>query len=260
MKNLGYYNGKIGLLEDMKIPILDRAVYFGDGVYDVAYSVNGRILCLEEHIDRFFKNIAQMQINTHLNKNQLRSLIFELVEKLDSKNLQIYFQMSRGTGIREHAFDDNMQGNLLIMINEKEVISDGFVDCITKEDTRFYHCNIKTLNLIPSVLAAKEAKDKNVYEVIFHRNKRVTECSHSNVHIIKENKLITAPLDNLILPGVSRMYLIEHMKERGYEILEKEYYLDDLYSADYVLLSAAGSPCLCVKNVDGFEYRKFTSI
>ena len=255
MKSLGYYNGKIGELEEMEIPMLDRAVYFGDGVYDVAYAVNYQVILLDEHIDRFYENIAKMKINPPINQDSLKDIILNLVKMLDCGDLQIYFQMSRGSGIREHAYCDNMKGNLLIMINEKKIISNIDVECITKEDTRFLHCDLKTLNLIPAVMAAKEAKDKNVYEVIFHRNGRITECSHSNVHIIKGNKFITAPLDNLILPGVSRKHLIKKMKIKGYEIQEREYYLDELYSADYVLLTAAGAPCLSVKKVDGYSYK-----
>lgn len=255
MKNIGYYNGIVDSLENLKIPVLDRAVYFGDGVYDVAYAINWNIISLDEHLDRLYKNLKLLKINEPLEKNNLKSLIIDLSKRLDNGNLQIYFQISRGSAIREHAFSDDMQSNLLIMINEKEIIKDKYVDCITKEDTRFYHCNIKTLNLIPSVLAAKEALDKGVYEVIFHRNKRITECSHSNVHIMKNGRFITAPEDNLILPGISRKHLIEKMRLDGVEVLEKEYYLEDLYSADIVYITAAGAPCLKVKKIDNIHYK-----
>lgn len=255
MKNIGYYNGTVDCLENLQIPVLDRAVYFGDGVYDVAYAVNKEVIYLDEHIDRLYKNMQLLDINKPILKTGLKSLILELIKRVEAVDLQIYFQVSRGSAIREHAYSDNMKSNLLIMINEKKIIENKYVDCITMEDTRFLHCNIKTLNLIPSIMAAKLAQRKNVFEVIFHRNKRITECSHSNVHIMKNNVFITAPADNLILPGISRKHLIEKMKSEGIEVEEREYYLEDLYSADKVFLTAAGSPCVLAHKVDNIFYK-----
>ena len=104
--------------------------------------------------------------------------------------------------MRNHVFPEG-KANLWIMLKPAE-IADGTkpIKLITAEDTRFFHCNIKTLNLIPSVMAAEKAKRAGAEECVFYRpGKRVTECAHSNCHIIKDGKLITAPTDNLILPG-----------------------------------------------------------
>jgi D-alanine transaminase len=119
------------------------------------------------------------------------------------------------------------------------------------EDTRFLHCNIKTLNLIPSVIASQRAKEAGCFETVFHRNGRVTECAHSNVHIIKDGKLITAPTDNLILPGIARKHIIEACKKMGIPVLEEPYYLEQLLDADEVLVSSAGALCLAANQIDG---------
>ncbi len=119
------------------------------------------------------------------------------------------------------------------------------------EDTRFLHCNIKTLNLIPSVIASQKAKEADCFEAVFHRNGRVTECAHSNVHIIKDGKLITAPTDNLILPGIARKHIIEACEKLGIPVLEEPYYLEQLFEADEVLVSSAGALCLVASEIDG---------
>ncbi|MCD7819896.1 MAG: aminotransferase class IV, partial [Lachnospiraceae bacterium] len=213
MKTLGYYNGKYGELENMSIPMNDRVCWFGDGVYDAGPCRNYRIFALDEHVDRFFNSAGLLKIKIPVSKQELKDLLNELVRKMDSGNLFVYFQVTRGTGIRNHAFTEGA-GNLWVSLTEAE-ISDGKepIRLITTEDTRFYHCNIKTLNLIPSVMAAQRAKEAGCQEAVFYRpGGRVTECAHSNVHIIQDGMLRTAPTDNLILPGIARAHLIHACK------------------------------------------------
>ena len=119
------------------------------------------------------------------------------------------------------------------------------------EDTRFLHCNIKTLNLIPAVIASQRAKEAGCAETVFHRNGRVTECAHSNVHIIREGTFVTAPTDNLILPGIARKHIIAACKKLGIPVSETPYTIDDLKNADEIMISSAGSLCLAAEEIDG---------
>ena len=210
MKTLGYYNGKFGELDEMSIPMNDRVCWFGDGVYDAGLSRNYKIFALNEHIDRLFNSAGLLDIKVPVTKAELADLLQEMVNKMDTGNLFVYYQVTRGTGMRNHVFPEG-KANLWIMLKPAE-IADGTkpIKLITAEDTRFFHCNIKTLNLIPSVMAAEKAKRAGAEECVFYRpGKRVTECAHSNCHIIKDGKLITAPTDNLILPGIVRAHLIK---------------------------------------------------
>ena len=160
MKNLGYYNGKFDELEKMTVPMNDRVHWFGDGVYDAGPCRNYHIFAIDEHIDRFFNSAALLDIVMPVNKQELRDLLNKLVQQVDTGNLFVYYQVTRGTGIRNHVFTPG-PGNLWVMLIPAE-ISDGTtpIQVITEKDTRFYHCNIKTLNLIPSVMAAEHAKEK----------------------------------------------------------------------------------------------------
>ena len=252
MKNLGYYNGKIGELEEMSIPTNDRVCWFGDGVYDAGPCRNYHIFALDEHIDRFFNSAALLDIKMPVTKQELKDLLNDLVKKVDTGDLFVYYQVTRGTGIRDHAFTEG-PGNLWVMLKPAK-ISDGLepIKLITVEDTRFFHCNIKTLNLIPSVMATQKAKDAGCQEAVFYRpGGRVTECAHSNVHIIKDGKLYTAPTDNLILPGIARAHLIRMCKKLEIAVSETPYTLDDLFAAEEVLVTSSSNLCLHANEIDG---------
>jgi len=251
VKNLGYYNGKIGLIEEMSVPMNDRAGYFGDGIYDATYSRNHIIYALDEHIDRFYNSARLVGMEVPMTKEALADLLCDLVRRVDDGEQFVYWQLTRGTSPRNHAFPD-VTPNLWVML-KPAAVKDTYqpIKLITMEDTRFLHCNIKTLNLLPNVLAAQRAESSGAHEAVFHRGDRVTECAHSNVHIIKNETFITAPTDNLILPGIARAHLIRTAKALGYAVEERPFTVSELMAADEVIISSAGSFCLAAAEVDG---------
>ena len=252
MKTLGYYNGRYGELDEMMIPMNDRVCWFGDGVYDAGPSRNYKIFALDEHVDRFFNSAGLLDIQMPVTKEELKTNQQEMVNKMDTGNLFVYYQVTRGTGIRNHVFTEG-PGNLWIALRPAE-ISDGTktVRLITVEDTRFLHCNIKTLNLIPSCMASEKAKQAGCQEAVFYRpGGRVTECAHSNVHIIRDGKLVTAPADNLILPGIARAHLIRACEALNIPVSETPYTLDDLFAAQEVIVTSSSNLCLPACEIDG---------
>ena len=253
MKNLGYYNGKYDEFEKMSIPMGDRVCFFGDGVYDATYSRNYKVFSLDEHIDRFYRSADLLEIEISQSKEELKSIIEELVLKMDSANNFVYWQATRGTGIRNHTYSkENKKANLWINIFAKEIVDvNKKINLITMEDTRFLHCNIKTLNLIPAVTASQRAIEQGCFEAVLHRNGRVTECAHSNVHIIKDSTFITAPTDNLILAGITRAHLLKQCKNLGIAFKEEPFTIQQLMESDEVIISSAGALCIAAKEVDG---------
>ena len=251
MENLGYYNGTYGLIEEMTIPMNDRVSYFGDGVYDATYSRNHIIFALDEHIDRFYNSAGLLKIKIPYEKEELKSILKEMVNKVDSGEQFVYWQITRGTAPRNHAFPEG-KANLWITLTPCEVKDmKEELKLITVEDTRFLHCNIKTLNLLPSVMAAQKTAEAGCQEAVFHRGERVTECAHSNVHIIQDGILKTAPTDNLILPGIARAHLIKKCKELGIPVNETAFTLKELMEADEVIVTSSGQFCMRGKEVDG---------
>ena len=252
MKTLGYYNGRFDEVENMMIPMNDRVSYFGDGAYDAGPCRNYHIFALDEHVDRFFSSASKLEIIMPISKDELKALLRELVKKLDSPDQFVYYQVTRGTGMRNHVFTEGA-GNLWVMLKPAS-ISDGTkpIKLVTTEDTRFFHCDIKTLNLIPSVMASEKAKRAGADECIFYRpGGRVTECAHSNVHILKNGELWTAPTDNLILPGIARKHLIKACNAKGVPVHEEPYSLDTLLGADEILVTSSSNLCLRALEIDG---------
>ncbi|MBR2927158.1 MAG: aminotransferase class IV [Clostridia bacterium] len=252
MKTLGYYNGKIDEIEKMSVPMLDRACYFGDGVYDVTYSRNYRIYALEEHVERFFQSAALLKITLPCSVSELCDLLSDLVKKLDDGEQWVYMQATRGTAPRNHAFPKDATANLWIMLRPAK-IKDTYrpMRCISMPDTRFLHCNIKTLNLIPSVLATQAAEEAGVDECVLHRDGTVTECAHSNISILKDGVLYTHPANELILAGTGRAHLMLACREIGIPVKEIPYTLDQLRDADEIFITSASALCMCVTELDG---------
>lgn len=253
MKNLGYYNGEYDLIENMKVPMNDRVCYFGDGVYDATYSRNHKIFALDEHIDRFFNSAGLLQMKIPYTKSELKELLCDMVKKVDCGEQFVYWQITRGTEMRNHAFPKgDAKANLWIILKPLNIKDMSHkLKLITIEDTRFLHCNIKTLNLLPSVMAAQKTEEMGCDEAVFHRGERVTECAHSNVSIIKDSILKTAPTDNLILPGIARAHLIKMCKRFNIPVDETPFNLNELMNADEVIVTSSGQFCMVACEIDG---------
>lgn len=253
MKNLGYYNGEYDLIENMKVPMNDRVCYFGDGVYDATYSRNHKIFALDEHIDRFFNSAGLLQMKIPYTKSELKQLLCDMVKKVDCGEQFVYWQITRGTEMRNHTFPKgDAKANLWIILKPLNIKDMSHkLKLITLEDTRFLHCNIKTLNLLPSVMAAQKTEEMGCDEAVFHRGERVTECAHSNVSIIKDGILKTAPTDNLILPGIARAHLIKMCKRFNIPVDETPFNLNELMNADEVIVTSSGQFCMAACEIDG---------
>ena len=269
METLAYYNGRIDEIDKLTVPFNDRSHWFGDGVYDATCAANHVIFALGEHIDRFFTSADGVGIVLGISKQQLRALLQNLCKKVDSPCQLVYWQATRG-GLtpRKHTFprvgapgqNDQPDGqaapaaNIWASIVPTELSYAGMkkkLSLLSVEDTRYLHCGIKTLNLLPNVLAAERAQQAGCDEAVFHRGGRVAEGSHSNISILKDGVFRTAPTDNLILPGVARAHLIRYCAELGIPVDETAFTIDDLLCADEAILSSASKFCMAISSVDG---------
>ncbi len=254
MESLAYYNGVFGSPDEIKVPFNDRSHFFGDGVYDVTYSKNHKPFAIEEHLDRFFRSAAKVGIKVPCDRERLTELLLDMMSRVDDGEQFVYWQVTRGTQKRDHTYPDDLVGNLWIFLQSSHLKDLSVrVKARTAPDTRFYHCDIKTINLLPSVMYAQDAKEAGVYETILYREGgRVTECGHSNVHIINaQGVLQTAPTDNLILPGIARAHLIGAATALGYPVSETPFTLDEMFAAREVIVTSSGSLCLACSEVDG---------
>ena len=253
MKNIGYYNGKTGPLEEMTVPMNDRACYFGDGIYDATCAVNHVPLHFDAHIDRIYRSASLIGIEIPMDKAEMKRTIQGLVDQVEGDELFVYWQVTRGVGMRNHPFRGAEVGPSIWAFVRPAKLRDvyGAYKCVTMDDKRFFYCNIKTINLLPAVLANQKAEEAGCDETIFHRGERVTECSHSNVHIIKGGVLKTAPCDELILPGITRAHILEICQRAGIPVVEEPFTLEELFDADEVFFSSSSALTCRVCEIDG---------
>ncbi len=253
MENLGYYNGKYDLIENMTVPMNDRACYFGDGIFEVTYTRNHIPYAIDEHMDRLYASAEELGIRIDLSKEEFSQLLRSLIKKVDSHEQLVYWQVSRGTEMRSHAPMSELTANIWVTLRPMK-LRDTYtpMKVITLEDTRFYHCNMKTLNLIPTVLASQKAAAAGVDEAVFHRGSRVTECAHSNISILCPNgSLKTAPADRMILAGVARGHLIQFCHQFDIPVLEEPFTVEEMMAASEVIVTSSGTLCRPVCEIDG---------
>lgn len=265
MKNLGFYDGKYDLIENMTVPMTDRVCWFADGVYDATVTRNGVIYCLDEHVNRFYNSASLIDIEIPHTKDELKELLKSLVSKVDTDDTNgeafLYWQITRGANIpRNHSFPENTKANLWVTVTPRKLADiERKGKLVTKEDIRFFMCNIKTLCLLPNVLASETAKKAGAEECIMYRKEangiknRVTEGSHTNVHCIKDGKLHTAPLDNLILPGIARGNLIKVCNKLGIDVVEEPFSLEYLMEADEIMITSSTCFCIQATHIDDIE-------
>ncbi|MEG1609269.1 MAG: aminotransferase class IV, partial [Clostridia bacterium] len=230
---------------------LDRGCYFGDGIYDATYCRNHIPFALDEHIERFFEGAEIAKINIPQSKSQLRDLICDLVNKVDSSQQFIYWQATRKSGIRDHLFEQDCFANIWIMLRHCPIKSkDTLYRLKSTQDNRYKLCNIKTINLLPNILALQEANCCGCNEVVFERDGVITECGHSNICIIEEGALVCAPHNQYSLDGIAERHLKKACASIGVAVVEREFCLPQLMRADEVILTSSGALCMKVESID----------
>ena len=253
MENIAYYNGKVGPIEEMMVPMNDRACYFADGVYDAMMTLDHVPLALDDHLRRFYRSAAKVDIEIPMAYDELRSMVVDFCRRVDSPVAMAYVQVTRGVGMRGHSYKHAGGKASLWVFVRPDVLDPLERDyrCITMEDTRFLHCDIKTINLLPAVIYTQRAEEAGCDETILHRGERVTECAHSNVHILRGGALITAPCDNLILPGVTRAHRIAQCRQMGIPVIEEPFTVSEMMEADEVFFTSASALCCRIREIDG---------
>ena len=247
-----YYNGKFYEHGQAVIPIYDRSIFFGDAVYDAMIGRNGRIFLSGEHFERLIQNAASLNIPIQYSLEELEYISYNVVKKSDLTEFFLYIQLSRCSQRRVHAYPDNQKSSLLITASPFNLKPEADKLKLTAvEDRRYGYCNIKTVNLLPAVLASRSAESRGFDEAVFHKSGTVTECAHSNISILKDGVLITHPDCELILPGIAKKHLLSACVELGIPTNERPFSLDELYECDEALVTSTTKICLAADELDG---------
>ncbi|MBC7343779.1 MAG: D-amino acid aminotransferase [Clostridia bacterium] len=255
---LVYLNGCMQELEEAKISVQDRGFLFGDGIYEVIWCWQGRLFRLEAHLERLEKSAEAIELELPLSRAELAEVARGLAGEAHRSGLnpaQIYIQVTRGPAERNHAFPESPQPTVLAMVQAAHLAPPQYreqgVKVITTPDIRWRWCRVKSINLLPNVLAKEKAKRQGAYEAIFcEESGTVNEGSSTNIFLVKDGVIITPSLDNNILPGITRAAILEAVRAAGLAVEERRVYVDELYAADEVFLSGTLSEVMPVVVVD----------
>lgn len=256
MKYDAYYDGVFGFRNKVTVPLKDRSIFFGDGIYDAAIGRNGKIFMLDEHIERFMSNSKRLNLPTDFKKETLRELLLKIAAfSEDDSDYFIYFQLNRCCDERTHSYGDDASSKLLI--TRKNLVLPPLSKKLTLvryPDIRYQLCDVKTVNLLPAVLASRYATEQGADEAVFCKGEKVTECAHSNVSIIRNGKVYSHPADSNILNGISRQHMIKVCYELGIPFSEAEFSAEEMRRADEVLVTSSSKLCLMAESFDGAYY------
>lgn len=253
---LVFNNGKILDLENVAVSPFDRAFQFGDGVYEVIRYYPKFFFEYETHLDRLKSSLKKIEISFSSFEN-IETVLYELIQKnnlVDQLSIA-YIQISRGNQFpRRHFYNENLEPTIFMYVEKyparHEEMQNG-VRVGLEEDIRWLRCDIKTISLLPNILTKQRAVKNGLTEIIWHRNGFITEGTQTNVCFIKNSELITPPLSNLILPGITRGIVLRLCKKLGIGYTERNIKLSELNHFDEILLLSTTAEVTPVIELDG---------
>ena len=220
-----WLNGEIMPMADARIGIEDRGFQFADGVYEVIRLYEGKPFALEAHLQRLWRSAVEIQITPPLTTDLLAAEIRKLNDHVHAADAMVYVQLTRGVSPRSHVFPEVVEPTLLFYTREVSPVAapgegEG-AKLLSVPDDRWKRCWIKSISLLPNVLAKNAAVAAGADEAVFVDAGFVTECSASNLFAVIGGKLVTHPIGSKVLPGITRMVLLEIAEELGIEVDER---------------------------------------
>lgn len=256
MPDLAWINGEISALEEAKVSFLDHGYFFGYGVYEAMKVYDGRLFAVQEHLERFERSMKEIRIEPDFTREELINNINDLVKQSCLKSAIVYFQITRGVGRRIHGALKNTKPSLTMFISYLPPVPEEYrnngAKAVILPDDRWAYPFIKSLNLLPNVLAKQIAEENDAYEAILVRgNGYISEAASSNVFAVIDDTIVTPPTDGKILAGISRMVVLKLAEKYGLKFKEDYFTADQLRNAQEVFITNTGSEVLPITNIDG---------
>ena len=252
-----YLNGQFLPRDQAKLSVDDRGFFFGDGVYEVTRVVRGRLFEWDRHAKRLARGLRELRIDAGIDVDTIRSLQERLIRENDLMEGQgtVYLQITRGAAPRTHHFPPKGTPATVFLSATSftpatEVRARG-VAVTTYPDYRWSRCDLKTVNLLPAVMAKQFASDHDAFESIFVREAVITEGSHTNVFGVIGGEVRTYPNSNYILPGVTRDVVIELAHELNIPVSETPIYRHEIPLLEECFLTGTTSDVMPVVSIDG---------
>jgi D-alanine transaminase len=234
----------------------DRGLYFGDGVYEVMRSYNGRLFAFEEHMQRFGQSLAAIGID-NVDLAQVRGRVRRAFEESKIANAKIYWHITRGSGPRDHVGSPDLKPNFLLTISELNdaataKLKETGVKVSTFPDWRWKRCDIKSLNLLANVLAERDAASKGCFEaILYDEQSKITEGASSAFFTIFDGKIRTTPLSHNILPSITRIFVLEAAQSCGVQVVQQSYTVQEASNALEMFLAVTTKDIVPVVEFEG---------
>ncbi len=253
-KIIAEFNGNEVYLDELKVPVTDRAYMFGDAVYEVMRVYRGQVFLFEAHLARLANSLRAMHMEVSL--ADLREKVTRNIAANSASDAMVYLQISRGTASRNHSFHDAaLIPNVLIYTktftkHPAKAEQLAGIKAITHIDLRWSRCDIKTVNLLANCLMQTYANEQGAAEAILIRDDMITEGSTSNVFLVKDGVYFTPPLSNFILPGTRRQFVIDRLRAAGCTVDERMLAHSMIADADEIFITSTVKEIIPVIEVD----------
>ncbi len=247
MSRIAYVNGRYVPHKHGRVSIDDRGYQFADGVYEVCEVFQGALVDELRHMERLARSLAELRIGTPLSAGAMRIVLREVVERNKVSNGYVYLQATRGVAPREHTFPQGQVTPSLVVTAhsvdpaKSAILAGKGVAVVTMPDIRWRRVDIKTISLLPNVLARQAAKERGAYEAwLLDSDEMITEGAASNAWIIdRSGTIITRYLDHSILRGITRTTLIELIRSLGLALEERKFSRAEALSASEAFITGA---------------------
>ncbi len=252
-----FLNGRYCEPEDALVSVDDRGFLFGDGIYEAIRIFDGKLFGLKEHLARLNRSADKIMLTLPYGAPEISAICRQLLENSGAQYGLIYLQVTRGAAPRTHQFPSKVNPTFLARIiksDEDAVLQRRRgVKVIFAADERWQHCDIKSLNLLPNVLARETAYRQGAYEVVFVHPLGITECGSSNVFAVIDGKLVTAPEGDRILSGIIRETVLELAEAAGLAIELRYPQQDEFAAAAEIFITNSMDEIAPVIALDGKE-------
>ena len=249
-----FLNGEYLPLDECRVSVLDRGFIYGDGVYELLPVYKNNAFYLTQHLERLQRSMGEIKVESPYDNSEWQALINNLIQQSEHDDLAIYIQITRGVAPRDHVFPPATQATVFAMANPLPIIPSEYlengVELITSNDIRWQRCDIKAISLLANILAKQEAAEASAVEAIMIRDDYALEGSASNLFLVRDAVVYTHPKDNLILPGITRDFVLELLEELGIECKQQRIPKEWLYSADELWITSSSKEVLAATKID----------
>ncbi|MFA9555970.1 aminotransferase class IV [Evansella sp. AB-rgal1] len=253
MKEVAYYNRQFVDINDPVIPIQERGHQFGDGVYEVVRVYDGKPFLLDEHLVRLKKSAEAIELTLPYSFEQMKGIIEEGLRLSGIENAEVYFQITRGISPRQHHYPEVPAVFSMTVRNARKISDENKRDGISVvilDDVRWANCFIKSLNLLPNIMAKHKAMANGHGEAIFVKDGIITEGSSSNLFVVKDGVIHTHPANKAILHGITRAQVISLAEKRGIPVKEEAFDVNFFLGADEAFITSTSVEMLAIHTIN----------